>query len=369
MKAIVLGAVVVVSVGLFGALAEAAELVNINTAGKDELMTLSGIGEVKAQAIIDYRGANGAFKNIEEIKNVSGIGDATYAKIEGSITVGSAVQTPEDTPNPEEEEDTASSSGSEPASSSALAVAITGTSVVIAGAEVVFEARATKGAVPRTAFRWNFGDGVVGKGEYIKHTFAHPGKYVVMLSASSQGVDAEARLTVEVVPNPLSLVVGANNALGVENTSGREAHIGGWSISTGEEAFFIPEGTVVLPQETIYFSPEVTGIAKPLGASLYFPSGEPVGVARIGSPAPVVSQSHVGAKTVSSAAAPKSISSTKGEALVAAVSESKAGAGLPLWVYGTALGGLVLVAGAAALVVRPVVPAVTKRPEDEFEIQ
>lgn len=61
--------------------------VNINTATISELMTLSGIGESKAQAIIDYRNKNGLFKSIEDIVNVSGISELTYAKIKENITV------------------------------------------------------------------------------------------------------------------------------------------------------------------------------------------------------------------------------------------------------------------------------------------
>ena len=62
-------------------------LVNINTAAIQELTTLSGIGDAKAQDIIDYRTLNGNFKTIEDIKNVSGIGEALYAKIKDYITV------------------------------------------------------------------------------------------------------------------------------------------------------------------------------------------------------------------------------------------------------------------------------------------
>ena len=61
--------------------------VNINTATKTQLTSLNGIGESKAKAIIDYRNKNGKFKKIEDLKNVSGIGDSTYQKIKDSITV------------------------------------------------------------------------------------------------------------------------------------------------------------------------------------------------------------------------------------------------------------------------------------------
>ena len=60
--------------------------VNINTATKEELTTLSGIGESKAEEIITYRKST-PFKTIEDLKNVSGIGDATYEQIKNHITV------------------------------------------------------------------------------------------------------------------------------------------------------------------------------------------------------------------------------------------------------------------------------------------
>lgn len=60
--------------------------ININTADSVQLQTLSGIGPVTAQKIIDYRTSNGRFDSIEEIKNVSGIGDKTFDKLKDHIT-------------------------------------------------------------------------------------------------------------------------------------------------------------------------------------------------------------------------------------------------------------------------------------------
>lgn len=61
--------------------------ININTASKEELMTLTGIGEVRAVAIISYRQAHGAFGDIEELMQVEGIKQGTYDKIKDQITV------------------------------------------------------------------------------------------------------------------------------------------------------------------------------------------------------------------------------------------------------------------------------------------
>ena len=62
-------------------------LVNINTAAKEELMTLPGIGESKADAIIAYRQENGGYRNIEELMQISGIKEGVYSKISEYITV------------------------------------------------------------------------------------------------------------------------------------------------------------------------------------------------------------------------------------------------------------------------------------------
>lgn len=62
--------------------------VNLNTATLAELLTLPGIGETRAQAILAYRAEHGPFTRIEELQNVSGIGPATYEKLAPYITVG-----------------------------------------------------------------------------------------------------------------------------------------------------------------------------------------------------------------------------------------------------------------------------------------
>lgn len=62
-------------------------LININTASKEELCTLPGVGESRAQSIIAYREEKGSFATIEEIKNVTGIKDGLFEKIKDKIKV------------------------------------------------------------------------------------------------------------------------------------------------------------------------------------------------------------------------------------------------------------------------------------------
>src|SRR5713101_6345388 len=76
--------------------------VNVNTATKEQLDALPGIGPVKAQAIIDYRTKNGNFKSVDDLKKVPGIGDATFDKIKGDVSLTGATTTPAKEPEKKE---------------------------------------------------------------------------------------------------------------------------------------------------------------------------------------------------------------------------------------------------------------------------
>ena len=66
---------------------ETISFVDLNTAAEEELETLPGIGQTLAKRIVAYREANGAFTAIEEIMEVSGIGESRFEQIKGLITV------------------------------------------------------------------------------------------------------------------------------------------------------------------------------------------------------------------------------------------------------------------------------------------
>ena len=62
--------------------------ININSASRSELMDLPGIGSVLSERIVEYRRINGPFSKIEDLRNVSGIGDKRYDTVKDRITVG-----------------------------------------------------------------------------------------------------------------------------------------------------------------------------------------------------------------------------------------------------------------------------------------
>lgn len=79
---------ILLSIALFFAFVSVAfAAVNLNTATKDELDSVKGIGPAKAQAIIEYRQKNGQFKSVDDLKNVKGFGEKSVEKMRSELTI------------------------------------------------------------------------------------------------------------------------------------------------------------------------------------------------------------------------------------------------------------------------------------------
>ncbi|KKW35762.1 hypothetical protein A2852_00500 [Candidatus Adlerbacteria bacterium RIFCSPHIGHO2_01_FULL_54_23] len=279
---------------LFAVPLYADQAVNINTADKAVLMTLTGIGEVKAQAIIDYRNANGPFSKIEDIMNVSGIGTATFNNIKDHITVES-ISVP-NTTEPQVQEtqpplQIQPEQGGGAAPTPRLAVRITGENRSIVGAGSFWGGEAygidDEPLGQGIRYLWNFGDGATVEGRRVFHAYAYPGKYAVLLTVAQGYSSASNLIAVEAVLGNIIFAAEGDGSLTVYNKSDQNINIGLWSLVQGAEAFVIPENTFVLAGEGVRFSPLVTKIVGTLDADLLYPNGMQAMSATVGGNSPL----------------------------------------------------------------------------------
>jgi competence ComEA-like helix-hairpin-helix protein len=229
-------------------------LVNINNASLTELKTLTGIGDVKGQAIIDYRNNIGAFSVKEDIMNVSGIGTATFDSIKNNITVSGATTVIVDDVDNENEVDnsnqkvSSSSDGSnqkevhQPVSGLTLTmpkIAYTGQLIDFA----VDPQDGTNGRLVR--YSWNFGDGHVSAEKNPSHQYVRPGTYVVVVESYFQKTVKLARRELTVLPLQLDIVLRAGGGVEVVNKSDEEIDLSGMTIS-GTGTFIFPKHSILL---------------------------------------------------------------------------------------------------------------------------
>ena len=292
MKLTKLVAIVLLCAAPAALIVHAADLININTADSATLQTLNGIGPSKAQAIIDYRVQYGAFANIEDIMNVSGIGTATYNNIKDFITVGgTAVQTQTAAATSSTETQTQSpwqqnARGNEPPP---ITVRVNADTLVTAGGGSFFEAAAygTQGLpLPGTRFIWNFGDGTTAEGARVFHSYAYPGRYAVSVTAAYNYSSTMERVEVVAVASQVSLRAEGDGSLLIRNLSYNDLDVGLWSLVDGAR-YVIPEHTLILPGEGVRFAPPVTGLPGTAVATLRYPNDMLAAPATIGPSSPL----------------------------------------------------------------------------------
>lgn len=246
----------------------AVDQININTAGMEELDTIPEVGPSTAAKIIAYREANGPFAAIEDIMQVSGIKEATFAKMKDYLTVGSGAledDEPDDAEFEAELDSTAVSahSGSEELTAlvkkEALKIGAGRSRVVVVGAPVPFVA-ALNLPVGRVRCEWSFGDGGKRKGCQATHAYYFPGFYNVVLNARLGEEEVSAKTEVQVIEPELMLAVVAGG-IKIKNPTKEEVNLGAWRLVSDDQSFVIPADTLLLSGGTTIIPFEISGLA------------------------------------------------------------------------------------------------------------
>ena len=134
--------------------------------------------------------------------------------------------------------------------------------LTVVGNPVIFIASPTKLqnlSEQAITYKWSFGDGTTLLGKTVTHNYRHAGNYAIVLNAYGSDKQAVSRINVKVIL-PLISLQRVSDGIEIENKSGSEINLGGWSLANNNKSFIIPEDTLVSTGTRVVFADETTGI-------------------------------------------------------------------------------------------------------------
>ena len=151
-----------------------------------------------------------------------------------------------------------------------------GDRTVIVGADTQFNGRAynrQKEHVEHVRFLWNFGDGSTADGPAVVHHYTYPGRYAGMLTIA-QNLDAVSdRIVVTAEPAKLAFDVPSDGSVAIENHAGRDLDLSGWIVRSTGQLFTLPEGSVILSNETMRIPQKTLKFWSGTQTELDYPNG------------------------------------------------------------------------------------------------
>ena len=237
---------------------QALDLININTASLEELDILPGIGPSKAQAIIDYRAVT-PFQIIEDIMNVSGIGQATFDKIKDLIAVGELI--PEEEPPPTEP---STESWTPPTVVNNPPIAKAGTDITaLVNQEISFDgSQSSDQDYDTLTYFWNFGDGATDTEKISTHIYTYPGQYIVSLLVNDGELSNLDVITVNVYAESIIISEFNNEWIELYNQSDQIANLSNWQLDDQEQGsstpFVFPPNSLIAPHQFLVLTQQIT---------------------------------------------------------------------------------------------------------------
>jgi len=157
---------------------------------------------------------------------------------------------------------------------SAPRIAMVGADVLLKGEVLGLKKEPLEGA----RCLWTFGDGGSKEGDSVLYHYNYPGKYVVILNASSGEYSASDRVYIEAIPADISIYsvgTGVDSFIGVQNNTKYELDLSWWRLYAGDKFFTIPKDTIILPKSKTIFPPQHTEFDIKTGdnVELLYPNG------------------------------------------------------------------------------------------------